>query len=200
MRTFRALALLCTVCGVGGCLAPGSTATRDAPKSVAVTRSAVVVAGPPGFCIDESATRDRADSAFVLLASCAAISNIPLMPQPDIPAVLAASVTRAPAPSPQSLERYFRSPAGLSQLNTSGEVQTVDLRADDDALFVLTDGKDGAHWRGIIPLEPGIIVTVSLQSTTSQPVPEGLAYATLSTFADRILAANPPNLLATRGS
>jgi hypothetical protein len=35
----------------------------------------LVITGPRGFCVDESATRAENDTAFVLLGNCAAISE-----------------------------------------------------------------------------------------------------------------------------
>ncbi|MGB8623034.1 MAG: hypothetical protein WCD16_09460, partial [Paracoccaceae bacterium] len=78
-----ALAGLAALALLGGCLATGPFSySSRVPEKIAVAGGAVVVAGPPGYCVDTRATRDRGGTAFALLASCAAISRNPNAPQP----------------------------------------------------------------------------------------------------------------------
>ena len=195
MPIFKPGLILLAAVFLAACLSD-DTATRDAPTQVTVTDASVVVAGPAGFCIDTEASSMRSDQAFVLLGSCAAISNVPLMPQPDIPAMLSASVARGVSPPPETLERYFRTQDGAAKLTNAS---AVSLRSESNALFLKTTGSSGETWRGIVPVKPGVIVTLALQPIGTQAIPEKAQFNVLSAFADRITAANSNALLATKG-
>jgi hypothetical protein len=73
LRRFGALAALALLPGCIGGLGGGGTG--GAPAQAVVTSDLIVITGPRGFCVDESATRAENDTAFVLLGNCAAISN-----------------------------------------------------------------------------------------------------------------------------
>ena len=83
----RPLAVLAALALVPGCVAGlGGGGTGGAPAEAVVTkRQWSVITGPPGFCIDETATRAESDTAFVLLGNCAAISNSRRAAQPRCP-------------------------------------------------------------------------------------------------------------------
>lgn len=189
---------LCAV--LSGCLSGGPNATRNAPSSVSVTDADVVVAGPPGFCVDPDASKSQADSAFVLLASCAAISNQPLMPQPDLPVVLTASIATGPAPTPQALDTYFHSAAGVAHLREQGPVEKMKTTVEKDVFFVYVTGPKGDRWRGIIPLDPDVIVTVALRPTAQTPIPQEARFRALDDFAQRIVRANPSGVYVTKSN
>ena len=175
---------------LGGCLAPEIDATRNAPKSISVTDAAIIVTGPPGYCVDLEASRSQPKSAFVLMASCASISNTPLMPQPSLPAILTASIAQGISTTPRALDSFFRSPAGIATLRNQGPVESMRLSTNESALFVFTDGPKGDQWRGLVPLDNGVLVTISLQETGPKPMSAEDRFAELGQFASKIVGAN----------
>ena len=60
--------------GTVGLLSP-STEISAPVRSAALFDGAVVVAGPPGYCIDPNSVRQRAGSSFALLASCTSLTG-----------------------------------------------------------------------------------------------------------------------------
>ncbi|AMY71918.1 hypothetical protein AKL17_4708 [Frigidibacter mobilis] len=62
-----------------------------APLRVTVDGRAIVVTGPPGYCVDRGASREGPEGAFVLLGSCAALGGGRAVPK-DVPAVLIATI------------------------------------------------------------------------------------------------------------
>lgn len=151
----------------------------------------VIVTGPPGYCVDLDASQERKNNAFVLLASCAAISNEPLMPQPSSPAILTAAIAQGNPTTTDALDRYFRSAKGAAALGGGGSIDTMRLKTDEGALFVLTNGSGGAQWRGLVPLDQGFLVTISLQEIGNTPMSPDDRLAELGLFARRIVRANP---------
>lgn len=164
---------------LSGCL-NSSLDEKIAPVTqLAVAEGTVVVTGPSGYCVDTTLTRDRSDEAFVLFASCAALTNDPLQPQPDLPVVATASVTKGVSTSVPALRRYFQSnPQGVAK-----------VLADEDRGILLFRSENW-EWRGLIPLPSAVLVTVALQGRpTSQDEAEDQR-AILESFARRIVANN----------
>ena len=126
----RAGLLLAPTALLAACMSLGGGA--DAPRSVQVTSDAVTIAGPSGFCVDPTATRNSGDTGFVLLGNCAAISGSARAGQPDVQAVLTAAVS---APSSgggltanlDALEAFFRSDDGRALLSRSGDAESVQI-------------------------------------------------------------------------
>jgi len=185
---------------LGACLGPQPGATRQAPTSVSVTKADVIVTGPPGYCVDMDASQEKATNAFVLLASCAAISNQPLMPQPSVPALLTASIAQGTPTSTAALDRYFRTEAGATALRSSGAVDAMRLEIENGALFIYTNGTDGENWRGLLPLDNGVLITIAMQEIGNQPVTSKDRFAELGLFARRIVSANPTLTKAIKAS
>ena len=192
--------------GLAGCLHLDNTALREAPKAVGVTKALVVVAGPPGFCVDPRASRNGDDSAFVLLGSCAAISNAPLAPQPDLPVVLTASVSTSTTTglTPAAWDDYFRSEAGRAKLSARGradEVEILATRARGNAFYLYARNKVGGRgaWRGIVTLG-GAVVTLSLRATGRETLSPRARFALLDAFGDRLLAVNRNHRLSAKGA
>lgn len=177
----------------------------SAPEQVSVSGDEVVIAGPPGFCIDPTQTKDRAKSAFVLLGSCAAISNIPFKPSPEIPAILMATVSgktdSAPiATSMDALAGFFKSEAGRAVLSRDGKTQTVEvietlgrneafyIHARDSSTGTLAGAGD-EYWRALFNVK-GRIISASVVSLKEKPISTTEGFETLGAFADRIKRVN----------
>src|SRR6056297_132833 len=116
---------------LAGCGAPVDVA-RLAPETVLVAEN-VVVAGPPGYCIDAGAVRETGSAAFVLLGSCASLSGDGIRAMPDAPGVLTVLVSPAgggavfSAASEQQLQRFFSSDEGRIALSADGRAESVEV-------------------------------------------------------------------------
>jgi hypothetical protein len=136
---------------------------RKVPRTIRVVRRKVTIAGPAGYCIDKSASTNGTDGAFVLLASCAAISEDPREAHPRLPAVLTASVSPPGAQAAPGelarLEAFFKSAEGRAALSRSGKAETVQIHhvaRDGEALLIHVSDTSpnglnavvGNYWRG----------------------------------------------------
>lgn len=195
-------------CQGGG---PGATAgfgglafSRAAPQKVAVADDTVAIAGPRGFCVDRTATRDGDAGAFVLMASCAAITGRRNAPVPATDALLTASVAGNPGPggTPEDralvLARFFSSDEGRAALARDGRADSVVVEQmfDRDGLFLLrardrSAGLDAGlrddYWRAIFDVN-GRIVTASVVGFDARPISDAAGLAVLRDFAARIRA------------
>jgi hypothetical protein len=124
-----------------------------APAQAVVTSDMIVITGPPGFCVDESATRAENDTAFVLLGNCAAISESRRADQPDVPVVLTAAISEASdggsiSESLGDLDSYFRSEGGralLSRTQDAGAVNVIETLVEADQFLIhASDTSTGA--------------------------------------------------------
>ncbi len=194
---FVALAFLAGCVGGGG--------TGGAPAEAVVTSDAVVIRGPQGFCVDETATRAEGDTAFVLLGNCAAISGSRRADQPAVPVVLTAAVSEASdagsiAESLGDLDAYFRSEEGrtlLSRTQDPDAVTVMETRTEGD-MFLLHAGDtsagamEGVHsdyWRAYFDLGPRI-ATLSVFALEDRGVTAEENLAALRGFAQAVLSAN----------
>ncbi|MCG6901443.1 MAG: hypothetical protein LJE68_02070 [Rhodobacter sp.] len=200
--------VLGAVLAVAGCVdapalrGPTPAATRSAPETIAVAGGAVVVGGPPGYCIDRGASRLRGDTGFVLLGSCASIARDVAAGAPLVPGILTASVGAASVAGQPALtdldqlEALITSPGGRATLARDGRAESVKVFGtlrEDGALFVHlrdvsanpTPGLDQTYWRGLFDLQ-GRLVTLSVVSFSNAPLPPALALATLEDFTARI--------------
>ncbi len=212
MRIFRAWALgLLAPLALAGCVGgldlsgAFNFGGSPAPQRVEVTSDALVIAGPRGFCVDPTATRDDGETAFVLLGNCAAISGRARAPQPDVAAVLTAAIS-APSQgatltrSLPDLDDYFRSEDGRGLLSRTGDPDTVDIleTRQSGAMFLLhaRDTSAGAlagvapdYWRAYMDLGSRV-VTLSLLSLADPDLADATALATLTRFATAVRGAN----------
>ena len=193
-------AALFTAALLQGCLATDD-AFRDAPGSIAVTSAGLIVSGPPGYCIDPSLSRNGRDRGFVLFGNCAAISNRPLDPQPNLPVVLSATValSDAPLPATAEIDDFIRSDAGRRELGISEDSGTLATRTAHNAvIYHLSTGRKGdSNWRALFGLR-GAIFSLSMRPLSGAQLTERQGFALLEEFTVRIQAANRDQRLATR--
>ncbi len=209
----RGAAALIAVLFLTACAETPAVNTRDfgfarkAPQTVAVANRSVVIGGPPGYCVDKAASRLRGDTAFVLLGSCASITQDPNAAAPGIPGILTASVAEETGGGPATdaalgqLQRFIETPAGRGTLARDGSAESVDIldaRRESGAIFIyLRDtsagaipGMDDAYWRGLFNLN-GRLVTVSVVSFADRPLTADAGLQTLRAFLSRIRAETP---------
>lgn len=176
-----------------------------APDSLRVVRRKVTIAGPPGYCIDKDATTNSAEGAFVLLGSCAAISENARQPHPRVPAVLTASVSPAGgAAGPDEiarLEGFFKSAEGRAALSRSGRAETVQIHnvtRDQGALLIHVSDTSAEgltavvsdHWRGFLDVN-GHLVTVTVTAFATRPLGAEAGLDLIRAFLARIRVENP---------
>jgi len=178
---------------------------RSAPEQIRVANNEVLIAGPKGFCIDPTQTRDTDGSAFVLLGSCAAIANTRNRPQPGVPAILTATVSRKSenppiAESMQALTDFFASDPGRAALSRDGKAGTIEVveTHDKDGVFYIhardssSDMLAGAgdeYWRALFDVQ-GRLVSASVFGVRERPFPPDAGLAVLQGFTNRIRAEN----------
>ncbi len=203
---------LAALVALGGCNVPnlgdgklGTAAPVVAPKHITVSSKQVTIVGPHGFCIDPTQTKDKAKSAFVVLGSCAAISNAAHLPEPAIPAILMATVSGktdgAPiANSTEALSRFFKSETGRAALSRDGKAQTVKvietlsrngvfyIHAHDSSTDTLAGAGD-EYWRALFNVK-GRMVSASVVALEEFPISKSEGFNTLGAFAGQIKTAN----------
>lgn len=203
-RRGLAAAGLAALAALGGC---DPAMFGMAPASMAVADGSVVVAGPPGFCVDSAASHAGDGGAFVLFGSCASISGKLDAGKPAIRAVLSAAVSAgaqggAIRGSETELTRFFRSPAGRQMLSRSDDAATVRVLSisHSDGVMVLhardTSPFPGQsvtpdYWRALFDLN-GHIVTLSVIGVPQAPFSDASGLATLAAFVRQVRAASPP--------
>lgn len=176
-----------------------------APTQATVTRDQIIVTGPPGFCVDPTATRAVNDTGFVVLGNCAAIANSRRALQPDTPAILTATIA---APSDEGrlsdaidrLDAFFRAPEGLALISRSGDPDAVRILETMtlDKVFLLhaSDQSEGAiagvqaeYWRAYLDIGPRI-ATLTVLALEDRGLSREESLATLKDFVQSVQQAN----------
>jgi hypothetical protein len=207
MRTYRlGLVLMCGL--LAACFSP----TRGILSSAVVSAGGrdVVVAGPPGFCIDQHTGTENRAGAFVILADCgqtdegrATIEDVPLT------AVLVASVTpsgllgaaeHGASGAFADLEAFLRSRDGLPSLGKGRDpsaVRIVSSFTRADALYVLVEdsaapagaGLSTRFWRAFTEVN-GRLASLSVNSLAGSDPNEARARDIIIAFVAAMQAAN----------
>lgn len=193
-------AALALVMAVGGCVDTGSA---NAPKEVLVSSRLVTIAAPQGFCVDRSASRDGAKGAFVLIGSCASLTQSFTASRPRHTAILTASVHPGGGnfeASLPGLATFLASPAGRKALSRSGKAGSVSIGAistEGSVLYVRAADSAPApgqevepeYWRAILAAR-GQIVSLSVLGLKAHPLGSSDKQALLRQFVARVEAAN----------
>lgn len=211
--TLRRAALGAACLALAACDAAGFQGLRaglsPAPSQVAVTSDRIVVTGPRGFCVDPTATRDTAETGFVVLGNCAAIANSRRAAQPATPAVLTATISeragdRRLADSLDQLDSFFRSDEGKALLSRSRNPDRVRILETDSTgdVFLLhatdrsTDRSTGAiadvqqtYWRAYLDVGPRI-ATLSVLALQDRSLTRDESLSLLRRFVQSVQDAN----------
>mgnify|MGYP003673228358 CR=1 FL=1 len=197
------LTALLTACGGVGPLRPQGPPPM---RQIAVTSDQIIVTGPRGFCVDPTSSEERADTAFVLLGNCAVISDRRGEAQPQVQAVLTASVSEANLgqslrESIPELDRFFASEEGRQLLSRGGDPDSVEildsffqgdvyfLHARDTSASEIDDVSE-VYWRSYLDVGPRI-ATLTVLETEAAPVSTEHSLETLQNFTNAVIAANP---------
>lgn len=206
----RSALLILSIVGLSACGGgrfPTSTPTKTSSKStISVSGQDVIIAGPPGFCMDETVSQMGVDTAFVVLGNCAIVKPGGRGQQPKIKALLTASVSGSSqygAPlttTADSLDQFFRSETGrtaLSRVSDPTSVTILDsfenggayyLRASDTSPGVVPDASHD-YWRAYFDLK-GQLVSVSVIGFTSSPLAPATGLDTVREFTRTMRLAN----------
>lgn len=199
--------------GGGGFLSGGSEA--KAPRSTHLAAGLIAVEGPDGFCIDKSSQVQTGSGGFVLLAACAAISGNSDDAVPPVLAVLTVSVSALTAPdlaSPDELQAFLATEAGLATLSQSGQAHHSELlglaAADGAGGAVLIHVADTApdrpaaladeYWRALFQAN-GHLINLKVAPLTSHPISEQTGHALLRAFVAKMQKANPAGETSATG-
>ncbi len=173
-------------------------------REATIGGAGVKIAGPEGFCIDPKYRKASGDTAFVLLASCAAITGSSRAQAPSHPAVLLASVG-GPTSSPvtenlNDLDGLLRSETGrelLSRANDPSTVEVLESFAMDDTLFLRVrdtspndqPGLADEYWRAITDIK-GSGVTLSVMGSSAQPIKANQGLEIVRSYVTQVKARN----------
>jgi hypothetical protein len=129
-RPWRIAVALLAAAVLAGCDPVALEPNGPAARAVALSSARIVVAGPPGYCVDTRASGESRRDDFAALRPCADLGAGGLPPQR---ALLIASATTRPSPAPAvagqeaALEAYFRGPAGRRALSRSRRAEAVTI-------------------------------------------------------------------------
>lgn len=174
--------------------------------SVPVLDDKVVVAAPDGYCIDNLATISGRRAAFVMMASCRALTGDSHAANPAVPGLLTASVDAGeqPLPAMEELNRYFDTERGRAALSRSGNGGSMTLGpvfSHGNVLYLNANEADagpmlaGHSWRAVFEVN-GQIVTATLRDFAEQPIAQDEGFRTLRQFVEELQAANLPRPVA----
>lgn len=186
-----------------GCV-PAIDVGRAPPARFALVESSLVIAGPPGYCVDRASSRLRANgSAFVLLGSCASIAGNARAPKPGTRGLLTVSVTEAVADEASvaallgDMTDFLGTPEGRAALSRDGDpasVRVLDTRAEGDTLYIRVrdrggpdKGMEADYWRALFGVNDRLL-TATVVGFADAPVADEAGLSTLDALARRIRA------------
>lgn len=139
----------------------------------AVLQGAFTIAGPAGYCLDETASRESQNSGIFLMGRCDGRSAV-------TPALVTISVGQAGSAGVMSaggaeLAAFFTSPEGRATLSPSGnasKVRVVEAASAGDAFVMrLQEAGRPSYWRAVLGLR-GRLVTISVKGATEEALPD----------------------------
>ncbi len=206
VKTIIGLSLLTALVACGSSRFTPRASHPDTKSTISVASRNVVIEGPSGFCVDRETSQVGGETAFVLLGNCSVISPRSRAPDPDVKALLTASIA-GPRPgvgtiadSVETLDRFFRSDSGRTALSRDSDPASVDvletfqkdnsffLRASDTSESIVP-GASQDYWRTYFDLN-GQIVALSVIGFDSDPIAPETGLQTLQEFSDLIRANN----------
>lgn len=174
--------------GAMGLRAGAAGDAPDAPRRISFYRGEVVVAGPPGYCIDAKSVQRRAASGFVLMASCGHLSTAPAGAVP--PAVITVSILprdpRAEMPTAAQLAAPWVEVGVAQQVDGDG-IALIQVEKGGDGLLPQGDPR---HWRGAMLIN-GHLVGLAVYGEAGAQVSGAAGQAVLVDAAEAMLEASP---------
>lgn len=199
LRKFCRGAALALVLPLAGCAGEGtgfsspSETAKSAPnfkplRQVALYGGEVVVAGPPGYCIDGSSLRKRLNGTVIVIASCEALSG--QTGTAVDPAVMTVSVaprrSGVSQPTAAALAGSM-APARALTLDDEKGIALVRLGAGGDSL--MPDG-DPRYWRAAM-LANGHVVSLAVYTPKDAGLSGKAGRALILSLAETLRARSP---------
>ncbi len=179
------LPLAACVGGEGANSLAGKTETGQ--RSAAFFRGGVIVAGPPGYCVDPKSIQRKSASGFALMASCAHLSAAPGGYVPA--AVLTVSVlpraARAQMPTAARLAGPWQKIGVAQQIDGDG-IAMIQVESGGDSVLPAGDPR---HWRGAMLIN-GHLIGLAVYGDAGANVAGAAGQTLLMNTAKAILGAN----------
>jgi hypothetical protein len=182
------LALVLAGCGTTG-------AEPEVVRSVTLYGGDVVVAGPPGYCIDGARVRRGASGGFVLLASCdsltgadtagaaPAVMTVSVLPRQGQTAPRSDQIAASVAPA-KALDRSDRNGLALVRVSEGGDAELP--------------GGDPRYWRGGMSVN-GHLIGLAVYGPAGSDIAGTGGRRLAESLAARIRTASPDEPVATGG-
>jgi hypothetical protein len=188
---------------------PAMLGTAPSRATVNVAGGPVIVAGPPGFCIDRPALNVTEAGAFALLGDCRQLGGgAGGLDRSPAGAALTASISAGglagegddPAPSLAELAEFVQTPDGRALLGRSGRpdrVRILATRAEGDVLYVLVEdrgpqliaGVEPRFWRAFLEVRDRMAV-LSVLGFQGAALDEQASLNLLASFVASMRSAN----------
>ena len=206
MITRRRLALACAVLALAGCEPSGggfsflSGASGPIVTQIDVLDGALVVATPPGYCIDKNAT--RAESGFAVEASCALVARGGVSPRYDglITVQVGDAESAIVTGQEKTLRNFLKSDEGKQLLAGDGPVRGISVGKTGIWGHVVEvylnsapqggfDGFQPVEWRAFFDLKDRL-VTIRLRGYERAPMSFEQGQALLRAAIDAMIEGN----------
>jgi hypothetical protein len=188
---------------------PAMLGTAPSRATVNVAGGPVIVAGPPGFCIDRPALNVTEAGAFALIGDCRQLGGgAGGLDRSPAGAALTASISAGglagegddPASSLAELAEFVQTPDGRALLGRSGRpdrVRILATRAEGDVLYVLVEdrgpqliaGVEPRFWRAFLEVRDRMAV-LSVLGFEGAALDEQASLNLLASFVASMRAAN----------
>ncbi len=213
-RINRRAALLVFTAVLAGCAglptSDGQMFPSPIPQSVVVTAGGVdvVIAAPPGFCVDRPTIDENPRGVFMFLSDCRRVEATGQMGRMPISALLTASVSptglagseNGLKPALAALGEFLASPVGLFSMgksNVDGAVSIIKAKQSDVALYILLEdsaftdeaGASNRYWRAFTEIN-GRLVALSVTGYAKNDKEEERALRIIRAFMQATRDAN----------
>lgn len=179
------------------------------PQAVNVTAgdTPIIVAAPPGFCVDRATVEENSGGAFMFLSDC----HIPedgIGARTPITAILTATISPTGLPGVEaglkpaltSLSQFLESPVGLFSMGKSqveGAVSIIEAKQSERALYLLIEdtafnddaGASNRFWRAFTEIK-GRLVALSVTGYARNDTEEARALRIIRAFMQITIDAN----------
>lgn len=179
------------------------------PQAVNVTAGGtpIVVAAPPGFCVDRATIEENSGGAFMFLSDC----HVPedgIGARTPITAILTATISPTGLPGVEaglkpaltSLSQFLESPVGLFSMGKSqveNAVSIIEAKQSERALYLLIEdtafsddaGASNRFWRAFTEIK-GRLVALSVTGYARNDVDEARALRIIRAFMQITIDAN----------
>ena len=191
---------------VAACVETSGLAFQPTPKETTILKvgkARITIGGTSDYCIGNRTSQAAGFRSSAILTPCSPGHLVnDLDPPPRGLLLVTVSPNEKESASAERFDfgSFFKTAEGRAALSNDGDPQNVKILGtlkDAGVFYVHTRHLSGPiipdtdtdRWRGFLILS-GHIVSISLLSFVDRPVPDGLIYAQLESFADRLRILN----------